>query len=249
MKKNTYPMREHRLVFCLLMMCAGMMGAYTFTMRGGVFCNAQTANIVLMAIAFGKGEWLSGVYYLLPFTAYFVGAIISELLCLVLKDTGLFKWSTYLIGVEMIAMLAIGFVPLDVPHQVVQVIINFLASMQFTAFRKAEGIPMATTFCTNHVRQMGIAVATACKTHSAKPLTRGLYHFEMIAFFFVGGVVLTLCTGVLKEMSIWLSLAPFAILLAMLISGDLYEHKHKDIVVSADDMANAPESKKSTSNM
>lgn len=28
--------------------------------------------------------------------------------------------------------------------------------MQYNTFRQAEGIPMATTFCTNHVRQVGI---------------------------------------------------------------------------------------------
>lgn len=51
-----------------------MMGAYTFNMRGGVFCNAQTANVVLMALAFGKGEIANGVYYLIPISAYIAGA-------------------------------------------------------------------------------------------------------------------------------------------------------------------------------
>ena len=57
---------ERRLVFELLMMTAGMMGAYTFNLRGGVFSNAQTANIVLMSIAFGKGNIKYGLYYLIP---------------------------------------------------------------------------------------------------------------------------------------------------------------------------------------
>ncbi len=48
---------ERIVVFVLLMVTAGMMGAYTFVMRGGVFCNAQTANIVMMGIAFGKKNW------------------------------------------------------------------------------------------------------------------------------------------------------------------------------------------------
>lgn len=53
---------EQRLTYALLMVSAGMMGAYTYTLRGGVFCNAQTANIVMMAIAFGQKNWLHGCY-------------------------------------------------------------------------------------------------------------------------------------------------------------------------------------------
>lgn len=48
--KKKYLVCERRSVFALLTLSAGMMGAYTFNLRGGVFCNAQTANVVLMAI-------------------------------------------------------------------------------------------------------------------------------------------------------------------------------------------------------
>lgn len=66
--------------FSLLMINAGMMGAYTFNLRGGIFCNAQTANFVMIAIAFGKGLWSEAFYFFIPITAYLLGALISELL-------------------------------------------------------------------------------------------------------------------------------------------------------------------------
>ena len=69
MNEKKYLVCERRSVFALLTLSAGMMGAYTFNLRGGVFCNAQTANVVLMAIAFGKGNWSGGAYYLIPITA------------------------------------------------------------------------------------------------------------------------------------------------------------------------------------
>lgn len=61
---------ERNYVFMLLMAVSGMMGAYTFILRGGAFCNAQTANIVIMSIAFGEGRWRDGLYFLIPFAAY-----------------------------------------------------------------------------------------------------------------------------------------------------------------------------------
>ena len=151
---------KRKNIYILLMVSAGMMGAYTFTVRGGVFCNAQTANIVLMAIAFGQSRWADAFYYLIPISAYFLGAFLSELLLLSPdKMLGRFRWDTCLITLEALVLFLIGFIPTTVPDHVVQVMINFIASIQYNTFRKAEGITMATTFCTNHVRQLEIGRA------------------------------------------------------------------------------------------
>ena len=225
-QKLQFPTSELNLLFALLMASAGMMGAYTFILRGNIFCNAQTANVVLMSIALGQGKWADAVYYLIPMSAYLAGALIAEVLQVVLKNRGIiFKWNTYLIGIEIIMLFSIGFIPLTTPHHVVQIMINFIASMQFTSFKRAEGIPMATTFCTNHIRQIGISIATSITQKTTKPLKRGLVHFCMIMSFFVGGVILTLTTKPLQEMSIWLTLVPLIIVFALLINGDIRDYK------------------------
>ena len=36
---------------------AGFLGAFTYVLRGGVFCNAQTGNVVLLGMELGKGDW------------------------------------------------------------------------------------------------------------------------------------------------------------------------------------------------
>ena len=212
---------EDHNVFLLLIMCGGMMGAYTFNVRGGVFCNAQTANIVLMSIAFGKGQWAHAFYFLIPIFAYFMGALISEVLPSPVKRLGLLRWDTCLILMESIILFLVGFVPLSVPHQVVQVTINFIASMQYNTFRQAEGIPMATTFCTNHVRQVGIAVAKAIRRHDTKELRRGSAHFRMLLSFLTGGIVLTVACRFMQEKAIWLALIPMLIILGKLVYADL----------------------------
>lgn len=43
-------------VFSILMTVGGFLGAFTYTIRGGVFCNAQTANFVLFAMALGDAQ-------------------------------------------------------------------------------------------------------------------------------------------------------------------------------------------------
>lgn len=220
---------ERNYVFMLLMAVSGMMGAYTFVLRGGAFCNAQTANIVMMSIAFGEGRWKDGLYFLIPITAYMMGAFLSEALPSIVKRRNFLRWDTWLIAVETFVLFLIGLVPLTVPHQIIQVIVNFIAAMQFNTFRQAEGIPMATTFCTNHVRQIGVAAAKILRKHDTAAAHRGKMHLLMLLSFFGGGVLLSFCARFLQEKSIWLAIIPLLVILANLIRADLvFEHGKLD---------------------
>ncbi len=219
--KKGYLVCEQKTVYALLMAGAGMMGAYTYVLRGGVFCNAQTANVVVMAINFGKGDWLGGLYFLIPLSAYLLGAFVSEILPKPVKRLGLLRWDTYLVIFETAVLFIIGFIPLTAPHQVVQVIVNFIASMQYNTFRQAEGIPMATTFCTNHVRQIGVGLAKAVCKRDGTALRRGLIHAGMVLAFFAGAAVLTVLCPLLEEKAVWAAAVPMGLALARLIRADL----------------------------
>ena len=218
--KKKYLVCERRSVFALLTLSAGMMGAYTFNLRGGVFCNAQTANVVLMAIAFGSGAWGQGCYYLIPITAYLAGAFLSEILPSPVRRFGFLRWDTYLVAFEFLALFSIGFIPLGWPHQLVQVLVNFIASMQYNTFRQAEGIPMATTFCTNHVRQMGIFFAKAVRHRNWDHVGRLLCHLSMLVLFILGGVIATVLCRLFLGRALLFTLIPLGILFVDLLRAD-----------------------------
>lgn len=216
---------EKRGVYFLLMMVSGMMGAYTYNLRGGVFCNAQTANVLMMSVAFGQGRVRQGLYYLIPITAYALGAFVSEILPSPVKRRWHLRWDTLLIGLEIATLLAIGLVPLSAPARIIQVLVNFIASMQYNTFRQAEGIPMATTFCTNHVRQVGIALARFCRKGGGAARERLLVHLAMIAGFILGAALLSLLGSRLQERSIWLALVPLLAIGASLVRADMVTEK------------------------
>lgn len=46
---------EKLWIFAVMIAVGGFFGAYTYVQKGGVFCNAQTANFVLMAVQLGRG--------------------------------------------------------------------------------------------------------------------------------------------------------------------------------------------------
>ena len=212
---------EKYYIFELLIFAGGMMGAYTYNLRGGVFCNAQTANVVLMALAFGHGQWQKGFYYLIPITAYFAGAAVSEALPSGIRHRNFLRWDTCLIAFEILILFLLGFVPLTWPAQIVQVTINFICSMQYNTFRQAEGIPMATTFVTNHIRQTGIWTVTAIRKKDPAARSRAWKHFRMVAVFFLGGLLLTLCCSALQAKAIWVAVLPLAVTLVLLLRADL----------------------------
>lgn len=79
-KKNEYLLCEQNWVYYTLIMVSGFWGAFTYLLRGNVFCNAQTGNVVLLGLALGSGKFHQAVYYLVPISAYLAGAFISEFL-------------------------------------------------------------------------------------------------------------------------------------------------------------------------
>ena len=224
-KSDTYfLMCERNWIYNILITVAGFYGAFTYMLRGNVFCNAQTGNIVLMGMALGVGQWGHALYYLIPISAYLMGALISELVPNPIKHHLPLRWDTLLIAIEMVVVIGLGFVPESAPVQISQVAINFIASMQYNTFRQAEGVPMATTFATNHVRQIGIGLSKELKHRRSpdkshrKKLSR---HFQMLVFFVLGAVIGTVFCKLMLGRAIWLTLLPLGVVFAALLHADL----------------------------
>ena len=97
--------------------------------------------------------------------------------------------------------------------------------MQYNTFRQAEGVPMATTFVTNHIRQTGIWLVKGVRKHDSAALRRSGRHFGMVAVFFLGGLALTLVCPLLGAKAIWLALLPLGVTLGVLLRADLIAEK------------------------
>lgn len=228
-KNRTYfLMCERKWIYHTLIIVAGFFGAYTFLLRGNVFCNAQTGNVVLMGMAIGSGKWGEALSYLIPISAYLLGAFVSELFPNMIKHHLPFRWDTLLIAIEILVVLGLGFVPESAPAQISQVAINFIASMQYNTFRQAEGVPMATTFATNHIRQIGIGLANEIRHFRLKDKNnreRLLQHFEMLIFFVIGAVIGTVLCNIFLGKAIWATIIPFGIVFFSLLHADLTTEK------------------------
>lgn len=224
-EEHEYLECEKWWIFLLLMGIGGFYGAFTYSIRGGVFCNAQTANFVLFAMALGNGQWQHACYYLIPMSAYFFGALLSEYIAGPIKRLRLIRWDTLLIFIEMIAVVILGLLPESAPYQISQVAVNFICSMQYNTFRQTQKIPMATTFCTNHLRQTGVAFCKALRHRERSHVDRMLRHLEMLGVFVLGGVCSTVLCRFFLGKAIFAALIPLAVIFADLLHADLTTEK------------------------
>ncbi len=223
--EDSYLECEKPWVYWLLTLTAGWFGAYTFLLRGGVFCNAQTANIVLFGMAIGSRDWGRAAYLLIPITAYFAGAFFSEYLGKTVKMFHFLRWDTMLTGIEILVVLVLGVLPESAPDQICQIVLTFICSMQFNTFRQIKGIPAATTFVTNHIRQVGSSAAKYLRHHDEKSAERIKVHGALLLFFLLGGITGTLASEFFAYYSLWGTAIILAIVFIRLAQADLSYEK------------------------
>lgn len=224
-EKQQYLACEKNWVFLALMFVGGCLGAFTYSIRGGVFCNAQTGNLLLMGMAAGRGAWSEALYYFIPLSAYILGTLLSESIAGPIKKLNFLRWDTVFVMIEMAAVVFLALLPETAPFQIAQVTVNFICSMQYNTFRQAEGVPMATTFCTNHVRQMSVALSKALRGKGDENWGRSLKHLQMLLSFIAGAAAGVITCRRWLGRGILITLLPLGVVLADLLYADLKREK------------------------
>ncbi len=218
---------ERWWIFALMICTGGFYGGYTFSCRGGVFCNAQTANFVLFGMAIGTADWSKAVYYLIPMASYFLGTIISEFIPTKIKNNSFIRWETAVVIFEIIVVLVLGFIPESAPVQICQITVNFMCSIQYNTFRNAENIPTSTTFCTAHVRSMGVYFTKWLQNKTDTDyLKRSLFHAGMICSFILGAIIASFTTKFFGTKSIWFAEFFLIVVFADLLHADRTKEKN-----------------------
>ena len=215
-------------VFLLLIFVAGFYGAYTLTVRGHVFSNAQTANLVLFGIAIADNNFSKAASIFSSMTAYVIGTMLSDRLAWLFHKIHFLRWDTLLIGIDIIIITILGLLPSYTSDIIYTSSIGFMCAMQFNTFRQSEGIPMSTTFVTNHVRQTGSYFVRWLRKREEKTyLIRFLKHLGMIITFITGVIVSTILGHLFKSSAILFANIILIILFIDLLRADLIKEKDR----------------------
>lgn len=208
------PAHETLFAGLLLLFVGGYLEAYTYILRGGVFCNAQTGNLALMVMHLAQGDLRTSVYYLIPIIAFFMGVLLAVFL----RDRirGGHGWVPAMVIFEMVLLFFIGLVPLSAPDAYTNVTISFLCAMQFENFKLAHGIPYASTFCTGNLRLTAEHTYAYFRRHDKESGRSALRYAGLILSFAVGVLLAALLCGPFGARAAWVPILALGGILWML---------------------------------
>ena len=111
LKKMNPQMSDSIITAFFIILSGGFQDAYTYCIRGGVFANAQTGNIVLMSTDLFDGNFNECVRYLIPVLSFMFGIFAAEAIHCKFKTYEKIHWRQIIIILEIVILFAVGFIP------------------------------------------------------------------------------------------------------------------------------------------
>ena len=187
----------------LLTLTGGYLDAYTYFVRGKVFANAQTGNIIKLAINAAQGNFAQCLHFLFPILAFALGVVLS----LIIEDYFQKKQKPYVrrtvLLIEILCMVIIAFIPQGETTDIIaNILVSLLCAMQMQTFQVFDRKIMATTVGTGNLRKGIVHLYKASRDHKSEDYTAAKQFF-IITLLFIAGIMLgTLISGHLGIKSI-----------------------------------------------
>jgi uncharacterized membrane protein YoaK (UPF0700 family) len=210
--------RTRTLWFALLLtLTNGFMDAHTFFVRGGVFANVQTGNVIFFAVDLSERQLAAAMAHVWPILAFVVGVGLASHVKSGRAErivTHPLRWA---MAVQVVALGVIGFVPVSVAHSYVTVPIAFLAALQVGLFRNIGDLaylPVATTG--NLMRFVESGYDGVVEKNAASRRACRIYGTVILAF--AGGALIgALASRAWGAHAIWLAAGTLAVTLVLFI--------------------------------
>ena len=178
---------ESIAVGIFLALSGGFMDAYSYINRGKVFANAETGNIILMALKVCA-----------------VGVAICEIIKYRKERINMIHWRQILVLFEIFAFIVVGFLPQEM-NRVANSIISMISGIQFATFPKIRGTAMATTMCTGNLKTGTQNMYRGIKNGDKSAIEKGLYYYVCILVFILGTTVGYFAVKLMAEKAIFLA--------------------------------------------
>ena len=201
---NKRQISESIEVGIFLALSGGFMDAYSYINRGKVFANAETGNIILMALKVCEGKFFEAVNYLIPIISFAVGVAICEIIKYRKERINMIHWRQILVLFEIFAFIVVGFLPQEM-NRVANSIISMISGIQFATFPKIRGTAMATTMCTGNLKTGTQNMYRGIKTGDRSAIEKGLYYYVCILVFIAGTAIGYFAVKLMAEKAIFLA--------------------------------------------
>ena len=174
-KKRRGQMSEAFCTAMFLSLSGGLQDVYTYLFRGKVFANAQTGNIVLMAVHAFAGEWGRVLHYLVPLCFFALGVFAAELMHQKLQNLQRLHWRQLVVLCEIVMLFVVGFFPQEW-NLMANALVSFACAMQVQTFRKVNGYAFASTMCIGNMRSGMDSLCSWVHNRNPAALKKSLYY-------------------------------------------------------------------------
>lgn len=197
----------------LLAAVGGFLDAFTF-IRFAVFANAQTGNVVLLAVNVSAGHWHAALARLAPIVAFVMGVLSVETLARPGVRRLLRRPLPIVLGVEILGLLVVSTLPRDAPQLAITVTVSFVAAIQFATFRTMAGQVYATVLTSGNLRSAVVHLHHWVVDRDTEARTNAARFSKVIAAFAAGAVSSGLITPRIDNLA---AAVPAALLIGVLV--------------------------------
>src|SRR5271168_4431486 len=201
----------------LLTLANSFLDAHTYLVRGGVFANLQTGNVIFFAIHLSERHWGDSLSRLWPMFAFITGVVLSSHIKSGRVDKMVPHPLRWTMAIQAAALAGFGFLPATLPPRLVVVPISFLGGIQIGLFRSIGDLaymPLATTGNLQRLAEAGYDFLVEKNSSSRKAFT---VYASLIGAFAAGAIAGAFTTRALGLHAIWVPAGLLAFTLILFV--------------------------------
>jgi uncharacterized membrane protein YoaK (UPF0700 family) len=215
---TTIRTRPERLAFgVLLTAVGGYLDAYTFVGHGGVFANAQTGNIVLLAVFSSDGRWHDALLRVPAIVAFVVGIVVAEEMGRPALRAWLRRPTRVVLIVEIVILAGLATLPAGTSDLIYNGAISFAAALQFATFKALADTPYTSILATGNMRSMIASVIQWRADGNGVAGRRAARLAATVAAFVLGAVGGAAYTRHAGSVAVWVASLGLAVVLIGLV--------------------------------
>lgn len=204
-----------------LTLSGGLMDAYSYLVRGHVFANAQTGNMLLLGVGVASGDPSAVAHYGVPVLAFAAGIALAQAVRVASRDArrprrGRLHWRQVALAVEILLLTLVAAVP-EGHNLAANSLASLACGIQVQAFRKLHGRSYASTMCIGNLRAGTQRLVDFALGRDGRGLPEALAYYGVIACFVLGAVAGYLVAPALGTRTILVSCALLAVAFAIML--------------------------------
>lgn len=197
-------MSDSVLLGLILAVSGGCMDAYSYLLRGNVFANAQTGNILLLGVHLSEGKVKLALEYFWPILAFTLGIVAADMVRPALEKAKVVHWRQVCLLLEIVALFSVSFMPQSM-NALANGLTSFACGIQVESFRTIRGNGIATTMCIGNLRNGTFHLDTYIQKREKTHLRKAMLYYGVIVFFVLGAILESMLLPVFGMRAILLS--------------------------------------------